>query len=197
MYLKGLVEPRRLLVLILVVPILVLILLSMVFTLRIVELKDFLAINMGDVMVALGTILLAFFTAELAMSATDDAKAYRRLMIDEARRERRRLRIREQLYGLYSPLMAHITFFSKEDYEHRKEKMIDPFMEKYLIKSNYQFLASDRLKDLLIQYFDTTPANIRHDRGSWEELMDQLRNTISDDFRSLSEEYRNLTSPVS
>lgn len=197
MDLRRLLEPRRLLILILVFPILVLILLSIVFTLRIVELKDFLTINLGDVMVALGTILLAFFTAELAMSATEDAKAYRRVMIDEARRERRRLRIREQLYGLYSPLMAHVTLFSKEDYEHRKEKMIDPFMEKYLIKSNYQFLASDRMKDLLIQYFDTTPANIRQDTGSWEELMDQLRNTVSEDFHNLSEEYRNLTNPVS
>ncbi len=154
-------------------------------------------IHWEDVFVAFGTILLALFAWELALRETESSGKMRQLMIDEARRERRRLRIREQLYGLYSPLMAHIKLFSKEDNEHRKEEMIDPFMEKYLIKSKYQFLASDRLKDLLIQYFNTAPANIRQDRGSWEELMEQLRNTISEDFHNLSEEYRNLTKPVS
>ena len=93
--------------------------------------------------------------------------------------------------------MAHINLFVEEDYEHTKIKIIDPFMEKYLIESKYEFLALDKLKELLREYFSTTTVDIRMNRENWKKLMDEIRVSIREDFKNLTQEYSDLTRPAS
>lgn len=141
--------------------------------------------NVGELVLGLSTILLGFAIFVLAYT-----------QVEESQKDRRRLRLREQLYGLYSPLMAHINLFVEGDYEQTKIKIIDPFMEKYLIESKYEFLALDKLKELLREYFSTTSVDIRMNRENWKKLMDEIRESIREDFKNLTQEYSDLTRPA-
>lgn len=149
--------------------------------------------SFGEISVAVGTILLAFFTMELAYGEVKDNREMRQLMIEEAYNERRRLRIKEQLEGLYSFLIAHRDLFVEGDYEHTKGVDIDPFMAKYLIKGKYEFLASQKLKLLFREYFKLSPSDIQMDRDNWIRLMNEIRNCIDVDFHYLIQEYNDLT----
>jgi len=142
--------------------------------------------NVGELVLGLSTILLGFAIFVLAFTE-----------VEESQKDRRRLRLREQLYGLYSPLMAHINLFVEEDYEHTKIKIIDPFMEKYFIESKYEFLALDKLKELLREYFSTTTVDIRMNRENWKKIMDEIRVSIREDFKNLTKEYTELNRPAS
>lgn len=134
--------------------------------------------NFGDFSVAIGTILLAGFTVYLAW-----------IEIDEGKKERRRLRLKEQLEEFYSPLMAHIEFFDKLD-EHRVR---DTAIWKLMVpmRNRYEFLASPDLREKLRTYYNTNLSSLTETK--WNELIKPIKKMIVSDFHSLIDEYNELT----
>lgn len=169
----------------LIVGMLLIIILSIFYSMRIAHLYYFrnpdLGIELfcsevfGEYAVAVGTILLALFTYVLAHGETE-----------KSRKERRRLRLKEQLEKFYSPLMGEIGYFFNEDIS-PKEKIrhFYSIISLYKIKSIFEFLASNDLREELRMYFVGGKIDI--------EEINNLRDIIYDDFKSLSEEYSELT----
>lgn len=163
--------------------------------------NDFYIINIADYAVAFGTIILAVFTARLAKITYNEGIRQRA----ESRKERRRLRIKEQLEELYSPLRAEIEFFVHEKIPFdRKRDHFKTLMTLYKIKEKYEFLASEKLREELREYFNKLPRDsifmrqLRVNKGSeyadkyYLEKLQTIIKTIINDFDDLMEKYNKL-----
>ncbi len=60
----------------------------------------------GELAIGLGTFALAYATIILALNETEEGKNNREQARELAKKDRRRMRLKEQLEGLYSPLMS-------------------------------------------------------------------------------------------
>ena len=145
-----------------------------------------------DMFVAFGTVLLALFTYTLASGETASSAEMRELMINEARMERRRLRIKEQLEGLYSPLMAELESMTNQGSHYRPDAQLFLLMSQ--LKSKYEYLADSDLKEQLRDYYNTNLSEVSPER--WENMVDVLRDAIAFGHLSLIEEYDALTKPI-
>ena len=137
--------------------------------------------SFGELAVALGTLLLALYTHYLGVT---DQK--------ESQTERRRLRIKERLEGLYSPLAGIMVFFNTEDsYLILKQPMHKFFTDTEILR-NYEYLASDELIELLREYFNHDERHFTEPR--WTVWQRSMRERIDFDFNELLEEYNQLSS---
>jgi hypothetical protein len=183
-------------------------------------------LTVGEAAVGFGTLFLAAFTAVLASDtvkasnkALRDSQRSRGLMLQENQRERRRSRIKEQLEGLYSPLMSIVKYF-EDPREHFTPGTI-PWREMDGdIRFRYEFLASNSLREKFREYYvkrDEDPLVFRggsriplwETRGGkgegtpefstllsdWETRLKELSELIKKDFEELVSEYNTLTSP--
>jgi hypothetical protein len=167
--------------------------------------------RVGELVIGLGTVLLAIFTAYLAFSERDENIKNRELTRIVAAKERRRLRIKEQLEGLYSPAMAWIDNFNITDEhftnsEKNKEfsKPDEPKSGVWIFiqdaRSQYQFLAEPPLKEKLIEYYEARedpPYNKAYDQFYEKELefrglLTEIQAMIKSDYKKLSDEYSEL-----
>jgi hypothetical protein len=167
--------------------------------------------SIGELIIGLGTVTLAFFTASLADSSTGDAKKSRDITLQENKKERRRLRIKEQLEGLYSPLMSYIYLFNVVD-EHfsLSERHLygasprDPKTAIWLliqeIRGKYNFLAEPELREELNKYYmfrDDPPydehGNYINEKGEiFLDILNKVQKMIVEDFEKLTKEYNDL-----
>lgn len=124
-------------------------------------------LTVGEAAVGFGTLFLAAFTALLAYNtvqdsnkALRDSQESRELMQLENQKERRRLRIKEQLEGLYSPLMSIMKYFEKPR-EHFIPGTI-PWREMDGdIRFRYEFLSSSALREKFREYY------VKRDEYPW------------------------------
>ena len=156
-----------------------------------------------DTFVAYGTIALAFLTWFLAKSETDESRRMRNLMIEEYKKERRRKRLSEQLREFYSPLMANISVLYGVPYKDEPDQVqwytsqgIDPLMNSFSIKEKYHYLAEDKLRSVLMNYFDRGETSMIRDKENWLGVIERIGDTIQSDFLALSAEYSKLTEKI-
>jgi hypothetical protein len=162
--------------------------------------NEFFLINFGELSLALATIVLAIFTYQLASYTYILA----RTEIDENRKERRKLRIQEQLKELYSPLRAKMEYIFSErrDYITYFKNIID----EHGVVNKYEYYSNDKLKELMREYFtnilDLDSSFLRKMRlkeGSDMtdtyiiEKITEIKDNIISDYESLIEEYNELT----
>lgn len=133
-----------------------------------------------DLFVAFGTGALAVVTYYLARTG-----------IEEGKKERRRLRLKEKLQDLYSPLIPKI-----ENIESIKLSL-DRSNIKRRIGSYFngftpviEFLASEDLKEKVAKLFKE---DFELSSAEWNIYIDKIAEIIRDDFSSLIEEYNELT----
>ena len=172
---------------------------------------NFKKVHFEEFFVAFGTIMLAAFTYDLATRETRESREMRQLMIQEARRERRRLRLKEQLEAFYAPLRAdlELIFFKYQIFidRHRAFRKV---MHDNEIKKKYEYLALDKLKEQLREYFrmweDLNSFAVRKhytDVGTENtekiiiEKLEEITKTIFEDYKNLIKEYNDLTKTVS
>ena len=150
-------------------------------------------VHWEDMFVAIGTVILALFTWKLAITETEESKQTRQIMIDEARRERRRLRLKEQLEGLYSPLMSFIDLIEYRYQHGYREGLIVPLMDSLRIK--YEYLAEPDLKEILREYYNTNLGTLSD--AEWQDLANGLRDAIGIGHSRLIDEYDELNKLLS
>jgi hypothetical protein len=131
-------------------------------------------IGWGDFAIGTATLFLAFATFFLAF-----------IGIDESKKDRRRLRIKEKLEGLYSPLMANIKSF--QDYD---EKKINTSVHNFMLglKNKYIYLAEPDLRKILFTYYNTSKFDVNQ-----RNFLNQIADTIERDYKKLIKEYDELT----
>lgn len=139
------------------------------------------------------SVVISIISVLYLMDQLNEMRLDRKYMKEEDERERNRIRLKEQLEGLYSPLLANRDLFVEGNYENTKETVIDPFMKKYQIKEKYEYLASNRLRPILREYFKLTSIDIKMNRDNWKELMKRMRGCIDSDFHYLLQEYTAIT----
>jgi hypothetical protein len=151
--------------------------------------QDFWKANIGEILVGLGTILLAFFTSLLTTATEREGKKQRKMIIEEAQTERQRLRLKEQLEGLYSPLIGLGTNFEKPEfhsvyYKHPVRTTMGN------IRSVYSYLASNALKDLLDLYYNNyySPNHMPD-----SNMLKNLHILFTSDFEEITKKYQNIT----
>jgi len=150
-----------------------------------------------EYIIGLATLILAFATFNLAENE-----------IREGNKDRRRLRIKEQLEGLYSPAMACIPYFliikehfsiaeGCEDKCHLgQESYIYQLMQK--IKDKYEFLAEQSLKEQLRNYYIVKKERPligemkKEDELNWNKMLSDIQSCIMDEHKKLSDEYSEL-----
>jgi len=135
--------------------------------------------------VGFATVLLGFATFNLGF-----------IEIKESRRERRRLRLKEQLEDLYSPLFGlgareFLEFSCHRQADHRVHKKMEE------LQSRYKYLATNELRELLDIYYQTDIGPLSHDKQLWNNFIRPIWNHIVSDFENRSDEYNDLTGPVS
>jgi len=135
----------------------------------------------GGFSVALGTALLAFYTARLAG-----------VTINEGRRERRQQRIKEQLEGLYSPLMAHIIDFERDKHYADFKDLLKEIKMRYEYLANPDFLKE--MREYFVEY--SIDFNRARTRG-WENFIKPKIKLLKTDYEDLIKEYNSLTEPLS
>ena len=138
----------------------------------------------GEFAVAIGTIILAFFTFVLANNETI-----------ERRNERRRLRLKERLENFYSPLMGYIHKFHDLGL-HAKDTDISILMSS--LKTKYVFYASSTLQEELKEYYklievwnESVVTSSYYQK--WEKMIKGIINIISEDYEIFFKEYKDLT----
>ena len=141
--------------------------------------------------VGAGTFLLSMATFYLAFTERAESISNRIQIRELAEKDRRRLRLKEQLEGLYSPLMSHIVILDNIS-EHRGDPVLS-LMQK--LRGKFEFLAEDDLKDVLREYYDTDLDSISKDK--WEDLTNAMIDTIGNGCTDISLEYDDLTRKVS
>lgn len=106
------------------------------------------------------------------------------------KKERRRLRLKEQLEGLYSPLRAeekkilHIKVYGYQLIADQLKLIFDNYIHEI------EFLASDNLKKEIYRlYYE----NLELSQDRWNEYIDNLIKIIKDDTKYLLEKYNKLT----
>jgi len=145
--------------------------------------ENFYEANFGELAVAMGTYLLALFTFDLVHTE-----------IEESRTARKLSRIKEQMKEFYSPLIGIMT--EKEEDEFRD------VLNMPLVKGNYTFLASEELREKLVEYFKNLRyrdsvflRDLRLKVGSEDtekyvsDKLSNIRDTINEDFTILIEKY--------
>lgn len=134
-----------------------------------------LQITYGEYLVGIGTIALAVFTGYLGYETAESSK-----------KERRRQRLKEQLEGLYSPLMPYIEHIEGRAYDNPS------FISKLdQIKGLYEFLATPKLKELLRDYFNKH--RLFKNNEEWSEFIKPVIDRIIEDNDTLLQEYAKLT----
>jgi hypothetical protein len=162
--------------------------------------NEFFKINFGELSLALATIVLAIFTYQLASYTYQLA----RTEIVENKKEKRRLRIQEQLKDFYAPLRAKMEyiFSEKRDYIIYFKNIID----EYDVETKYEYFANDKLKETMREYFtnifdldSSFLKKLRLREGS--DMADtyiikkitDIKDTIIHDYERLIKEYNELT----
>lgn len=135
-------------------------------------------IGAGDLFVGLATVVLACATFSLVWEE-----------IDASKKERRRLRLKEQLEGLYSPLIGLGDQFENPMLHSTSHpNPVHTTMEN--IRSVYSYLASGALKNKFDLYYKIY-YNPNHMPNSDE--LKSLRKLITDDYESISRKYQKVT----
>jgi len=181
----------------------VLTILSVLFALY---LRSLGLLSWGELVIGAATLVLGFATYFLGYTGLADNELNRKQDIELAEKDRRRLRLKEQLEGLYSPLIG----IGKKDFITKPYHTYDPpraeiygapphYIHKIMveIRSKYKFLAEDELKEALDYYY-------KKEFNDWDKMrpaealaiLEDLWNKITEDFDCLSIEYSALTSPV-
>ena len=144
----------------------------------------------GDFVVGEATILLAYATFFLGYAAMGDSILNREHERDLAAKDRRRLRLKEQLEGLYSPLMSYIDIL--DNIKKHKSEPFYSIMQKF--KNKFEFLAEEDLKDLLREYYHTDLYSLSKDE--WNKLINPMMDAIGNGCMNISLEYDDLTRKV-
>jgi len=155
-------------------------------------LLNYQTVHWEDMFVAIGTVILALFTWKLALTETEESKQTRQIMIEEARKERRRLRLKEQLEGLYSPLMSFIDLIDDKEQHRYKDGDIMPMM--HGLRSKFEYLAEPHLKEILREYYNTNLSLLSD--TEWQDLASRLRDGIGIGHSRLIDEYNDLTKSI-
>ena len=146
-----------------------------------------------------GTFLLAMATFYLAYAERAESISNRIQDKELAEKDRTRIWLKNRLDEFYGPLFGNLTTFHVGDREMTKREFIDPFLNKYSIRDKYNYLASNRLKELLDRYFSFAEADIRMERGKtddeWKALLDEIKASITEDFKVLKQRYYELVGP--
>lgn len=159
------------------------------------------SISSGDFVIGLFTYFLGCTTIYLGLTEISEGRENRRQDRALAVQDRRRLKVKEQLEDLYSPLIG----IGKKDFiEMPHHKYEEPPPGKYVkvedhvhkvmveIRSKYKYLAKDELKGLLDRYYLKKWETIT-DNTLWFEYIEPIWCKINEDFNSLSREYSDLT----
>jgi hypothetical protein len=148
-----------------------------------------IGIELGEGVIGIATLFLAYATFYLAFSEMEEGIRNREQAETEAKNERRRLRIKEQLDELYSPIVAYMNLIIDKSQHTYREGEIMPLMEK--IRSKYEYLAEPKLQKLLQEYYRFNKVTISSQE--WQDFIAKFTQTIIDDFKKLTEEYNELT----
>jgi len=161
------------------------------------------ALSFGDFLIGDATVFLAFATVILAFTQIDEGRINRNQISALAEKDRRRLRLKEQLEGLYSPLIGigRKDFIVKpyHRYEAPRGEMYGPpphyiYEMMVEIRGKYKFLAEDELKEALDHYY-------KFDSDQWKKMrtaesgaiLEGLWDKITEEFDCLSLKYSVLT----
>jgi len=147
-------------------------------------------LGIGEAIIGIATLILACATFYLAFIDMEEGVRNRVQSELEARRDRRRLRLKEQLEGLYSPLIAYLDLLSDKSQHLYREGEVMPLMLR--IKTKYEFLAEPDLRELLIEYYNTNLSALSDQE--WDEIITPIIECIGNDNADLSKEYSELTS---
>lgn len=151
----------------------------------------------GELAIGLGTFVLAYATIILTLNETNEGRINREQDKDLAEKDRRRMRLKEQLEGLYSPLMSiketdFLTYQYHRDKEPEKGGPSEHYVHKKMaeIKSKYNFLATDQLKISLAVYYEINFNDEQNENRI--KLLIELWDEIEAEFDSLSIQYSYL-----
>lgn len=131
----------------------------------------------GDLLVGIPTAFLAIATFSLVW-----------VEINANRKERERVRLKERLEGLYSPLMGLGDDFVKPE-EHNMTSVGPVYRTMFKIRSVYSYLASSAIKELLDNYFKKYYVSTNRPDPN---LLKNLRILFTAEFEELAKEYRQL-----
>lgn len=149
--------------------------------------KEFIIRYSSEWAVAFGTLFLAYATAELAMQETDQSRADRRF----AKAERIRLRLKEQLEGLYSPLMAHVDDF-KSDVIYTGSSFEMLLKE---IRWKYEYLANPEFAEEMRNYFYEYRYDFKTPRlYGWDKFIQLKIQLLKKDHKEILKKYLDLVS---
>lgn len=137
--------------------------------------------------VGTGTFLLAIATFYLAYTERTESISNRIQDKELAEKDRRRLRLKEQLEGLYSPLMSCLNYLDNRD-AHTSEPLLS-LMQK--LRGKFEFLAENDLRDLLREYYVTDIPVIS--KTDWDNLIYPMIEAIGTGCADISFEYDDLT----
>jgi len=133
----------------------------------------------GGLAVSLGTLLLAYYTAVLGRDT-----------VEEGRKARRLQRIKDQLDGLYGPLMAYIAQFGEQHVP--LHEAFHTSMKQ--IRIRYEYLATPEFAKQLREYFPAYDRDLRTpDTMDWGKFIKPKIDQLKKDHESLLKDYESLT----
>lgn len=148
----------------------------------------------GEFFIGSATVILAMATFFLAFTEHTEGQ-YSREQVDRlAKEERMRLRLNEQLEGLYSPLLAELDKIENTKIYGSQlvKKELLMIFDKY--KHILEFLGSDRLKDKIIRLYEmSSEVEMKFTRDDWDRYVNKLIEIIIEDTNSLMKKYEDLT----
>ena len=167
-----------------------------------INLKNIGDMTDGDFAIGLGTFTLAYATIILALNETDEGRNNREQARELAEKDRRRMRLKEQLEGLYSPLMSiketdFLTYQYHRYTERERAGMYPAEKEHYVhrkmaeLRSKYSFLATDQLRVSFNVYYGID-FNDEENENRIKFLI-KLWDEIEGEFDLLSIKYSDLT----
>lgn len=156
----------------------------------------------GDFIIGEATLSLAYATFFLGYAAMGDSILNREHERELAEKDRRRLRLKEQLEGLYSPLISigetdFLTYLNHRYEARERVGMFSAENEHYVhrkmaeIKSKYNFLATFEMKLSLDIYYGIDFNVLENENLT--KLLSKLWIKIKEEFYCLSIEYSELT----
>lgn len=154
----------------------------------------------GEFAIGLGTFTLAYATIILALNETDEGRNNREQARELAEKDRRRMRLKEQLEGLYSPLMSikETDFLTYQYHRYEEPKPGGPSENEHYVHrkmteliSKYNFLATDHLRVSLNVYYGID-FNDEENENRIKFLI-KLWDEIEGEFDLLSIKYSDLT----
>lgn len=149
-------------------------------------------IPLGEAVIGIGTLILAFATFYLAFSEMEEGIRNREQEEAEAITNRRRLRVKEQLDGFYAPVYG----IGRRDFiELGYHRTADHYVHKMMkeLRSKYGYLASDELREDLDHYYTLNLPQLRPQE--WLAIIEPLWDRIMGDYESLVDEYNAITIP--